>query len=428
MTTERTTKPATSRFVPERLEGLEASGLRAEFVSDLVLKTIYVYTTITPREMMGILKLPFAGVIEPALKRLVDLELAFIRGGLGPLIYEYALTENGPLRAREVMARSPYVGPAPVTLADYRRAVQSDTVRRLIVQREDLERAFAHLIIEPSMLDRLGPAINSGQSIFLFGPSGNGKTVIAEAIMHMLSGHVWVPHAVLAGNDVISVYDPNFHQAQMGSDNGDPLRYDARWVQSRRPIVEVGGELTLAGLDLSWSEEGKYYQAPFQMRANGGAFLIDDFGRQLVSPRELLNRWIVPLEKRVDYLTLRTGTKVEVPFDELILFSTNIDPKELVDEAFLRRIRFKVPVDNPTPDQFRRIFATLCERARIPYNDQAVCYLLNTVYPRLGVSPRSVHPRDLIEQIYAAALFEGTPPVISPDTLDRASQRYFVTL
>lgn len=324
------------------------------------------------------------------------------------------------------MARSPYVGPAPVTLAAYWEAVRATSIKGVIVHRADLQQAFSHLIIEPSMIDRLGPAVNSGQSIFIYGPPGNGKTVLAEAIMAMLGGHVWIPHALLAENDVVSVFERHQHRALDDTADGDPLRYDARCVQARRPIVEVGGELTLAGLDLIWSDEGKYYEAPFQMKANGGAFLIDDFGRQLVSPRELLNRWIVPLEKKIDYLTLRTGTKIEIPFDQLILFSTNLDPGELVDEAFLRRIRFKVPVNNPTPEQYRKIFERMCEREGIPYIDEAVHFLLKVLYPKYGASPRSVHPRDLLEQVRSMAVFEDRPPQLTPEALDAACRSYFV--
>ena len=414
------------RFSPERIDSIEASGLRIEFIADLVLKTIYLYGTITPRDMMALLKLPFTGVLDLVLKRLLDQDLVFIRGGVGPLVYDYVQTDKGAARTREVMARSPYAGPAPVTIADYQHAVLSESVRNLVVHREELQQALAHLVIEPSLIERLGPAINSGQSIFLFGSPGNGKTVIAEAIMQMLGGQIWIPHGILADNDVIAVFDRSHHEAIAGTDDGDPLRYDARWVQSRRPVVKVGGELTLAGLDLIWSEDGKYYEAPFQVKANGGSFLIDDFGRQLVSPRELLNRWIVPLEKRADFLTLRTGKKVEVPFDQLILFSTSLDPAQLVDEAFLRRIRYKVPVLDPTPDQYRRIFRRECERWNIPYSDEAVLYLLRILYPKHGVIPRSVHPRDLLEQVRAAALFEGRPPILTPETLEAACCSYFV--
>jgi hypothetical protein len=338
----------------------------------------------------------------------------------------HALTDKGRARAVELIDRSAYSGPAPVGLDDYWDSVKLQTIDAVVVTRQDLRGAYNHLVVNERLLNQLGPAINSSQSMFLFGPPGNGKTSLAETAAKLLGGSIYVPYALEHDGQVIKVYDSVFHTGLEADDQQLDAR-DRRWVKSRRPVVVVGGELTMESLDLVYSETGKFYEAPFQLKANCGMFLIDDFGRQRVSPRDLLNRWIVPLEKREDYLNLRTGQELSVPFDQLIIFSTNLDPASLVDEAFLRRIRYKIEVPNPTIEEYEEIFRRVCERRRVPYEFSAIEFVLD-YYDRRGIEPRSCHPRDLIDQLLDIAEYMELPKTLSPELLQSACDSYFVRL
>jgi energy-coupling factor transporter ATP-binding protein EcfA2 len=288
------------------------------------------------------------------------------------------------------------------------------------------------LVISDEMLARIGPAVNSGKSIFLYGPPGNGKTTVAETVGRLvLGGTIWIPYAFDVDGQIIRVFDNVNHELADDEQRvrlGTGLTPDPRWIRIKRPMIMVGGELTLAGLDLVYDDINKYYEAPFQVKANGGMFLIDDFGRQQVRPRDLLNRWIVPLEKGVDFLTLATGRKIEMPFYVLIVFSTNIDPRDLVDEAFLRRIRHKIEITDPDPKQFREIFIRVCNAKGVPYNDQALAYLLKKWYVEQNRKLRSVHPRDLINQLLDIATYLNKPPMLTQEMIDRAAASYFVDL
>lgn len=412
-------------FLPNRRTTVEETGLSLDVLCDLVLKTIYQQAPVAARDIVAVTKLPFAGVVERVLARLVDQNLAYSAGGLGPLLYTYLLTDQGTSRARETVSRSPYVGPAPVTLANYWNAIRATRSRQTSLERRDFELAFAHLELEPELLNQLGPAVNAMRSLLIFGASGNGKTVIAEAVARLLPGTIWIPHALWVDGEIVILYDGSCHRAVDGTADGDPLQYDARWVHTRRPTVRVGGELNLLSLDLQWNEERKIYEAPLQLKANGGVFLIDDFGRQLASPQDLLNRWIVPLERAIDNLTLRTGKRIEVPFDQILIFSTNRAPRDLGDEAFLRRIRFKVQVGDPTQERFQRIFEQACVDREILYLPEAVTYLIKVLYPRYGLALRAVHPRDLLDHLLAIAHFEGTVPQLTPAALEASFQSVF---
>ncbi len=415
-------------------QSIQETGLSLSFLSDLVLKVAYFEGVLSGRRISQEVRLPFQGVLINVMEFLRREQFVEIKGsdGMGEASYQYTITQKGSERAHQVLDRSQYVGPAPVTLDMYRRAVRLQSLEKLSVDRDTLRKSLRHLVLGEDFLDLMGPAVNSGRSIFLYGPPGNGKTVIAECIPDMLGGAILIPHAVEVDGTVIKVFDPLSHERLPSPDDGKNAKVrsgrDKRWVLAKRPVVIVGGELTLASLDLVYNDVAKFYEAPYQMKANGGMFLVDDFGRQLVRPKDLLNRWIVPLEKRLDYLTLHTGKKIEVPFDTLIIFATNLLPTELVDEAFLRRIRHKIEVADPTFDQYREIFRRVCRAKRIAYEESVLAYLLNEHYLKNGRPLRSCHPRDIIEELMDIARYLGRPPRLTEDFIDRACAAYFVDL
>lgn len=419
---------------------LEEVGLSGETIFDLVLKTLYVKGARTGHALAEGICLPFHFVDD----QLLDLQqrrLVEVRGTTGHsrVGYIFDLTQSGRDRARQALEANSYVGPAPVPHAQYQAMTHQQTIRRAQVNRAEMERAFKHVVLHPMMLDLIGPAVNSGRSLFLYGEAGNGKTLIAETIAGLLGDVMFVPHAVDIDGQIMAVYDPVYHvpvpapathdwaadtvEASLMRTDGD---YDRRYLLVKRPVVLTGGELTLDDLDLKYDPFTKLYQAPFQVKANGGVLIVDDFGRQRVPPRDLLNRWIVPLEKHVDYLTLHTGGKFPVPFDCLLIFATNIDPGELVEEAFLRRIHYKVYVDSPTRDRYDELFRRCCAERGIDFVPAAVNAIYRNYYERLGIEPRACHPRDLTDHIVDAAKFLETPAVLSPELVDRACRSYFL--
>jgi len=423
----------TPTFSPKRPEIIEETGLSRTFLTDLVLRTLYAATELTGAAIAERVALPFQGIVGELLESLRHEQAVEIKAqrGIGDAGYLYAITEKGVGRARESMDRLTYVGPAPVTFDDYVKSVLAQSIRNVVVTQENIRVAFQDLIVQDSVLDEVGPAVNSGSSMFLFGFPGNGKTSIAERITKLMGDYFFVPYAVEVDGAVIKVFDAINHTPVVEEGvGGQPRRpdWDARWVKIERPVVTVGGELTMASLDLLYNESGKYYEAPLQMKANGGMFLIDDFGRQMIRPQDLLNRWIVPLEKRIDFLTLATGKKIAIPFEQLIVFSTNLDPKDLVDEAFLRRIKFKINVLDPDENQFRQIFMMMCTRRSVPFDERMFQYLLDKYYRPTGRPLRMCHPRDIIDQIISIAKYKMVKPEMSESLLDRACETYFVTL
>ena len=427
-------------FEPSVPETIKDTGLTEEFVVDLLIKTLYVQGARTGQQLVKAVRLPFAFVDA----RLLDLQqrrMVEVRGaaGLGRGGYMFDLTGAGRERAREALASSQYVGPAPVPLAQYRAWVDKQSIRNVHVTMEKVREGFRGMVLSEAVHDVLGPSINSAKSLFLYGAPGNGKTMIAETISGLLGGDVFVPYAVEIEGQLMVVYDPVYHHAVDGSDPFEsqtteddadwlksPPSYDQRYIKVRRPVVLTGGELTLEQLDLQYDTHTKMYIAPFQLKANGGVLILDDFGRQRVPPKDLLNRWIVPLEKRIDFLTLHTGGKFPVPFDCLLIMATNLEPSHLVEEAFLRRIHYKIQIEGPDPEQYAEIFARCCAERRIEYDPKAVGHVYEEFYRGRGIHPRACHPRDILDHLVDIARFYEGKAALTNDLLDRACRSYFL--
>jgi hypothetical protein len=411
-------------FSPRMPESLEASGLSHSFVEEHVLRCLHGNPQITGAQLAASCGLSFQAGIGTILDHLRQDHQVEIRGqrGIGEAGYAYVLTTKGTARALEALEKTLYRGPLPVPIADYVASVQAQPIDANLVTRERVRRAFADLLAPDSVSDSIGPAIKSGSALFLFGSPGNGKTAMAERIARVLSDPIYLPHAIEVDGTIVKLFDPLMHRPVVQSSMAG---LDQRWVQVHRPFVTAGGELTLSGLDLLWSQSGRYYEAPLQLKANGGVLLIDDFGRQQVRATDLLNRWIVPLEKRVDYLTLVTGKRVEVPFQQMLVFATNLEPADLADEAFLRRIRFKLRLTDPTAEQFHEVFRRECTARGLNFSEDGVRYMLEHWWGN-GRPLRMCQPRDLMEQVVAIARYQRVAVDLgSTDLLDQACASYF---
>lgn len=414
---------------PPRPRSLEETGLDESFALDLALKHLYFGGELEAIGLADALSLDFR-VVEGLLGGLKTRQLIVAAGGsgmLGGIRLRYRLTEEGRNRAEEVLRRDNYVGPAPVPIAQYQEQVRRQRVGIHRVSPARLGRAFADLVLRPEVLDRLGPALNSGESIFLWGAAGNGKTSVAERLLKALGGVAFVPRAVIVERQIVRVFDPLFHKPipeELDPENLE-VRHDGRWILAERPTVMVGGELTLEMLDLTSPGTATWYEAPFQVKANSGMLFIDDFGRQRCDARDLLNRWIVPLESGYDFLTFRSGQKALVPFDNVVVFATNLEPASLVDEAFLRRIRYKVEIGDPSPEEYKRIWARVCASHGIPYVEALADYVLEKHYRAQGRPLRSCHPRDLLEQLVDLGRYLGARPPLDEALVDRFCGLYF---
>jgi energy-coupling factor transporter ATP-binding protein EcfA2 len=347
-------------------------------------------------------------------------------GRLGRRSYLYSITDEGKARARDALERSQYTGPAPVPLEKYNKAIMWQAHREK-VNPERVKEALSHLILPSGFHRHIGPALNSGTSLFLYGPPGNGKTTIAQAMAMLVAGGdtVWLPYAITIGGQYIQIHDDMVHRV-VTTDDEDETKVDPRWRLYRRPIVISGGELKLDSLDLRFDPVAKFYEAPLQMKANGGMFLIDDFGRQQMRPTDLLNRWIVPLETQIDFFRLQTGQTFQMPFKQMIVFATNLNPEELVDDAFLRRIQMKVEVTRPDEKLFYRLFATMCQQYNISFDKDSFVYLLQEWYHKTGREFQAVHPRDILKGVAALCEYERIPNQLNPELIDEACRNYFV--
>lgn len=413
-------------FRPAEPTILADTGLSDSLIDSLVCKYLQAAGTTSGRNIAEQLGLPL-GLVEPELHKLRNRQFATHTGSAPLNDYYYTLTDQGRQRAQTYLDACGYIGPAPVPLADYVLSVEAQTIRAETPKRGQLEEAFDDITVDDTVFDELGPAINSGAGMFLYGAPGNGKTTLAERITRCFGQNIWLPRTIIEDGQLIKLYDPAYHKAVEDSP-GSFLKqndYDRRWIKIRRPTVVAGGELTMDSLEIRHDPRANVSEAPLQLKSNCGSLLIDDFGRQRMPPGDLLNRWIVPLEKRYDFLTLASGKKIQVPFEQLILFSTNLDPESLVDEAFLRRIPYKINIVDPSDEEFHRLFEFYAPKLGFRYSAEAVDYLIETHYRIPGRGLRRCHPRDLLAQIRSHCVYHDLPLEMLPPYFDRVVQSYF---
>jgi predicted ATPase with chaperone activity len=416
--------------MPKAPRTIEEAGVSADLILQLVAKTLHSAGELTGAELASRLGVHFP-ILEPALAQLKHQHHCEILGGsiTSAASYRYRLTDAGHSRAELFLERNPYVGVLPVPIAQYQSYMRDCGRSSTATSREDVRRAFRHLVLSDRMLDQLGPAIAVRHSLFLYGPPGNGKTVISQAIRQLIVGDLAIPHALAVDNNVIRVFDPVNHEPVESEADSTGLErkcdVDRRWVRCRRPVVTVGGELTLSALELQDGHDG-LYRAPLQAIANGGVLVIDDFGRQQASPRDLLNRWTVPLDSRTDFMSLRTGQTFELPFETFVVFATNLKPCELLDEAFLRRLRYKVLAESPSESEFIHIFENCCREKELTFDQSLVERLLETELRPRRIPLRGCQPRDLIEHALSLAAYLDQPRQLTLDLLVASCGVYFV--
>ena len=414
------------QFSPTVPQDLNQTGLNEKLVEDLVFKLLLSIGVMTGRQIANEICLPFRIIVPILLDLKKQLFLAY-RSNAAFNDFEYILTEQGRTKALTAAESSAYVGSAPVPFAEYVKSIESQSIQKENPGFEDLQHAFHDLVLEPHVFDTLGPAINSGRGVFLYGAPGNGKTSIATRIHKCFKNSIYIPKTLLIGGQLLKFYDPQWHKAIETENSGKGLTYDSRWIKIERPAVIVGGEMDLESLEIKYNPQTKISEAPLQMKANCGTFVVDDLGRQRVSPQDLLNLWILPLEKRIDFLTLPNGIKFQVPFDVLLIFCTNIEPKELLDEAFLRRIPYKVKIEDPSEEKFRHIMKFMAPQYSIEYDEAMVGHLINHFFR--GKRPfRSCHPRDILEQIVNVSAYLRKQPRLTKGLINIAAINYFAAM
>ena len=415
---------------PPLAKTVEQTGLDDNFLLNCLLRTMYISALQTIPELSQQIKLT-RGVIEELLTFAKKEALVEIRGPSEKNynIMRYALTKAGKERASEALRRCEYIGPVPVQLETYQVQVQKQTITNEVVSIEKLKKSLSHLVLSEDVVRRLGPASNSGRAVLIYGAAGNGKTSIAEALVSAYEQPVYIPYAIEADGQIIKIFDLSTHvpfpsTTNTNGSNGDShpmflpqLEYDPRWVRCRRPYIITGGELTLEMLDLDFDPHSKYYEAPLQMKAIGGIFVIDDFGRQRVRPHDLLNRWIFPLERKLDYLTLHTGKKFALLFDQLVIFATNFPPEEIMDPAQLRRVHYKLKINPPTAEEYKEIFRRICDSYGLEFSEEIMADLVNNYYIKHKVPFAGFHPKFIAEHVIAACNYLGTPPRITRQLL-----------
>jgi len=422
--------PEHEGWVPIEPDSLAAAGVTDGELEALLLKTLSSRSEATGRNLAEHLKLPFR-LVDPLLHSMRQDRLVGHKDAAMANDYVYHLTELGRERGKKFVEQCHYFGAAPVPLDVYILSIKKQSLADQHPTEDDLRRAFEDLLIDQTMLVRLGPAINSGRGLFLYGAPGNGKTSIAERITKAFGEHIWIPRALSIDGEIMRLYDPGMHEAAPLSANQgliDQRKIDHRWIRIRRPTIMVGGELTMEQLEVTINAATNTSEAPLQMKSNCGTLVIDDFGRQKMTTDQLLNRWIVPLEKRYDFLNMASGKKIQVPFDQLIVFSTNLEPRDLVDDAFLRRIPYKIEVTDPPEETFRELLRLMAPMVGVEYDEDSVNYLIETHYRAIDRPLRCCQPRDLILQIRNYCRYVRKPAKMTPENFDFAVQNYFAVM
>jgi hypothetical protein len=423
---------AAAQPAPPPPQSIEETGLASAVVEQLLHKILYFRGDVLGRELAQSIGLKFS-IVEPILENLKLQRAVTVKKslGMGSISSVFCLTEQGRQVTTGYLETNQYTGPAPVPIEQYAEIVRLQRLPENWLTLEMLREAYRHMVVTPELLASIGPAVASGKSFLVYGQPGNGKSYLAEALFNLQTTPVFVPYAIECQGMIIQMYDPVYHtkiddEADSISAFAFEAQYDRRWLRCRRPFIVTGGELTMHMLDLNYNATAGVYDAPFQLKANNGIYLIDDFGRQKASPAEILNRWIVPMERRIDYLTFQTGGKTSVPFETFLVFSTNLEPQQLGDEAFLRRIQYKMFMRNPSVDEFKQIFTRYCESQKLPHADDLPDTFIEQRYRQTGKKFRRCHPRDVITHAIDLIRFEGRPWELTMDVLDHAWTTCFV--
>ena len=420
------------RFLPTVPASLPEAGVSGEFVEQLILKNLYFRGEVSGRDLAKLLGMPFS-LIEQTVdflkrERLIEVKRS---SGLGNVSSCFANTEAGRGRAKECLELNRHLGPAAVPLDQYKEAVQQQRITPGWMSKDRLEKAFEGAVVSDEFLEQFGPAVNSFKSMLIYGKPGNGKTYLAEQLARIESDGIYIPYYIENDGQIIKVFDPLHHEKiEVAEDSifvTQESRYDQRWAKCKRPFLTTGGELTMGMLDLMYIEGSKIYDAPYQLKANNGIYLVDDFGRQQITPGALLNRWIYPLDRGVDYLSFQTGTKVEVPFECFLVFSSNLNPDDLGDEAFLRRLDYKMFMTNPPPEEFAKILREFCQKSALECPESLIRHVLHEHYEKAERKMRRCHARDIIRVVIDLIRYEKRPYSLTQELIDRAYKLKFVT-